>query len=299
MAEAAIRTEGLTKDYGEVRAVEDLDLEIARGEVFGFLGPNGAGKTTTMRTILDLIRPTSGRATVLGMDAREQAVEIRRRTGYVPGELALYPRLTGRQLVEYFANLRGGVDWDHVDELSERLDVDLSKRIDEHSTGNRQKLGLVQAFMNRPELLILDEPSIGLDPLVQQELHAMIREAADDGRTVFLSSHTLSEVERVADRVGIIRRGRLVVTETMEALKHKAIRSVTMQFAQPVGGSAFDSVEGVREVESSGDQVTITFEGSMSEVLREATQHEIVNMTSSEADLEEIFLTFYRDETPS
>lgn len=291
----AISTEGLTKHYGDVRAVQDLDLEISRGEVFGFLGPNGSGKTTTMRTILDLIRPTAGRASVLGMDSHKQAVEIRRHVGYVPGELALYPRLTGRQLLDYFAHLRDGVEWDFVDELAGRLEADLGKRIGDHSTGNRQKIGLIQAFMNRPDVLILDEPSIGLDPLVQQELHAILRDAAAKGRTVFLSSHTLSEVERVADRVGIIRKGRLVVVETIDSLKAKAIRSVTMDFAEEIDPGIFEGVDGIRDAEISGSRATLTFEGSMSEVLRVATRHEIVNLSSTEADLEEIFLTYYRN----
>lgn len=291
----AISAERLTKHYGDVRAVQDLDLEIARGEVFGFLGPNGSGKTTTMRTILDLIRPTAGRASVLGMDSHDHAVEIRRHVGYVPGELALYPKLTGRQFLDYFAHLRGGVEWDFVDELAGRFEADLGKRIGEYSTGNRQKIGLIQAFMNRPDVLILDEPSIGLDPLVQQELHAILRDAAAEGRTVFLSSHTLSEVERVADRVGIIRKGRLVVVETIDSLKAKAIRSVTMDFAEEIDPGTFDGVDGIRDAEISGSRAMLTFEGSMSEVLRVATRHEIVNLSSAEADLEEIFLTYYRN----
>lgn len=291
----AISTEGLTKHYGDVRAVQDLDLEISRGEVFGFLGPNGSGKTTTMRTILDLIRPTAGRASILGMDSHQQAVEIRRHVGYVPGELALYPKLTGRQFLDYFAHLRGGVEWDFVDELAGRFEADLAKRIGEYSTGNRQKIGLIQAFMNRPDVLILDEPSIGLDPLVQQELHAILRDAATEGRTVFLSSHTLSEVERVADRVGIIRKGRLVIVETIDSLKAKAIRTVTMDFAEEIDPGIFEGVDGIRDAEITGSRATLTFEGSMSEVLRVATRHEIVNLTSTEADLEEIFLTYYRN----
>ena len=291
----AISTEGLTKHYGDVRAVQDLDLEISRGEVFGFLGPNGSGKTTTMRTILDLIRPTEGRASILGMDSHQQAVEIRRHVGYVPGELALYPKLTGRQFLDYFAHLRGGVEWDFVDELAGRFEADLAKRIGEYSTGNRQKIGLIQAFMNRPDVLILDEPSVGLDPLVQQELHAILRDAATEGRTVFLSSHTLSEVERVADRVGIIRKGRLVIVETIDSLKAKAIRTVTMDFAEEIDPGIFEGVDGIRDAEITGSRATLTFEGSMSEVLRVATRHEIVNLTSTEADLEEIFLTYYRN----
>ncbi len=290
----AIVTKGLTKHYGEVIAVADLDLEIAQGEIFGFLGPNGAGKTTTMRTILDLIRPTSGTAQVLGLDSHDDAVEIRQHIGYVPGDLAMYPKLTGRELLTYFANLRGGVDWSEVDRLAERLDSDLTRKIGNYSSGNRQKIGLIQAFMNKPAVLILDEPSNGLDPLVQQEFQAMVREVASEGRTVFLSSHTLSEVERVADRVAIIREGRLAVVDTMEALKEKAIRRVTLQFANPIAESVFSSVPGVKSVTVKGAAATVSFEGPMSLLLRAATDHDVVNLTSSEADLEEIFLAYYR-----
>ena len=189
----AIHTAGLTKHYGDVPALVNLDLDIQPGEIFGFLGPNGAGKTTMIRTILDEIRPTAGTASILGMDSHEQAVEIRKSIGYVPGDLSMYPNLTGRDTLTYFANLRGGVDWGFVDQLADRLDADLNKKVGDLSSGNRQKVGLIQAFMNRPDVLIMDEPSSGLDPLVQREFQLMMREVAGDGRTVFLSSHTLSE----------------------------------------------------------------------------------------------------------
>ena len=194
----AIQTQGLTKHYGDVEALTDLTLDVHPGEVFGFLGPNGAGKTTTIRTLLDEIRPTAGTASILGMDCRRDSVAIRRRLGYVPGDLAMYPSLTGRDTLTYFANLRGGVDWSYVSELAERLGADLAKKIGDLSSGNRQKVGLIQAFMNRPDVLIMDEPSSGLDPLVQREFHTMMREVAAEGRTVFLSSHTLSEAQRLA-----------------------------------------------------------------------------------------------------
>ena len=210
MTENVIETRGLTKHYGDFSALEDLDLDVQRGEIFGFLGPNGAGKSTTMRTLLDQIRPTRGSARILGLDIGEDSVEIRRHLGYLPGDLALYPKLTGHQTLDYFANLRGDVDRSYVAELAERLKADLSKKVGEYSTGNRQKIGLIQAFMHKPELLILDEPNAGLDPLIQQEFHRLMEEVRAEGRTVFLSSHTLSEVERVADRVGIIRSGHLV-----------------------------------------------------------------------------------------
>ena len=296
----AILTEDLTKHYGEVRAVEDLNLEISQGEIFGFLGPNGAGKTTTMRTILDLIRPTSGRASILGLDSHEHAVEIRRHIGYVPGDLALYPNLTGKELLTYFANLRGGVDWGYVDELAERLDSDLSKKIGDLSSGNRQKIGVIQAFMNKPEVLILDEPSIGLDPLMQRQFQAMMREVSAEGRTVFLSSHTLSEVQRAADRVGIIREGRLVAVEYVADLKSKAMRRVEFQFDSPVDASVFEVVPGARDVMVEDHRAVIAFEGPMDTLLKVVTErYQVADMSIQEADLEEIFLAYYRETEPA
>ncbi len=297
MERAAIRTEGLTKHYGDVQALVDLDLEVRTGEVFGFLGPNGAGKTTMIRTILDEIRPTAGRAEILGMDSHELSVEIRRHIGYVPGDLAMYPNLTGRDTLTYFANLRGGVDWDYVAELAGRLDADLDRKVGDLSSGNRQKVGLIQAFMNRPELLIMDEPSTGLDPLMQREFQAMVREVAGEGRTVFLSSHTLSEVQRVADRVGIIRHGRLVAVEAVRDLRHKAMRRVELEFGERVEATAFASVPGVRDVVVTNHRVELAYDGQMDVLLKTvADRYDLVDISTREADLEEIFLAYYRDE---
>ncbi len=293
----AIHTEGLTKHYGEVKALVDLDLDIRPGEIFGFLGPNGAGKTTMIRTILDEIRPTAGRASILGMDTHEQSVEIRRHIGYVPGDLAMYPNLTGRDTLTYFANLRGGVEWSYVEALADRLDADLDKKVGDLSSGNRQKVGLIQAFMNRPDLLIMDEPSSGLDPLVQREFQKMMREVAAEGRTVFLSSHTLSEVQRVANRVGIIRHGKLIAVEDVAGLRSKAIRTVSIFFDSPIDGSAFEGLPGVREVSTQNEHATLSFDGQMETLLKVVTeQFHVLDITTQEADLEEIFLTYYRDE---
>ncbi|MGB3594957.1 MAG: ABC transporter ATP-binding protein [Ornithinimicrobium sp.] len=292
----AIRTQGLTKTFGEVQALVDLDLEVQRGEVFGFLGPNGAGKTTMIRTVLDLIRPTRGTSHILGLDTRRHSVEIRRHVGYLPGDLAMYPKLTGKDTLTYFANLRGGVDWAYVHELAERLNADLGKKIADYSTGNRQKVGLIQAFMNRPELIIMDEPSTGLDPLVQQEFQAMMRELAEQGRTVFLSSHTLSEVQRSADRVGIIRNGRLIDVESVHDLRSKAIRRVELVFDAPVPADDFADIVGARDVEAHEQSVRLSFDGNMDELLGVATgRHHLIDINSEEADLEEIFLAYYRD----
>ena len=295
-----IHIEGLTKHYGDVQALVDLDLDIEAGEVFGFLGPNGAGKTTTIRTILDEIRPTAGRATIMGLDSHARVIEIRRHIGYVPSDLAMYPSMTGRDLITYFANLRGGVDWGYVDSLAERLDSDLSRKIGDLSSGNRQKVGVIQAFMNRPEVLIMDEPSSGLDPLVQREFQAMLREVAAEGRTVFLSSHTLSEVQRVADRVGIIRSGRLQAVERVTDLVAKSIRRVEFEFTTPVDAATFASVPGVRSVSVDEHRVTLSYDGRMDALLKAATdRYDVVDITSQPADLEEIFLTYYSDAAAS
>ena len=293
----AIRTEGLTKHYGHVKALVDLDLEVRPGEVFGFLGPNGAGKTTMIRTVLDLIRPTAGKASILGMDTHEKAVEIRDYIGFLPSDLALYPSLTGRDLLTYFANLRGGVDWSYVDRLADRLDSDLSLKIGDMSSGNRQKVGVIQAFMNQRELIIMDEPSAGLDPLVQREFQKMMREVAAEGRSIFLSSHTLSEVQRVADRVGIIRHGHLVDVEAVDDLRSKAIRRVELFFDTPIQPEVFMNVPGVRETRVNEHSIVLSFDGQMDQLLKAATdRYNLVDITSEEADLEEIFLTYYEDE---
>jgi ABC-2 type transport system ATP-binding protein len=295
-----IHTEGLTKHYGDVRAVVDLNLDIKAGEIFGFLGPNGAGKTTTIRTLLDEIRPTAGRASILGLDTHAQSVEIRKHIGYLPGDLAMYPSLTGKDTLTYFANLRGGVDWSYVDRLAERLNADLSKKVGDLSSGNRQKVGLIQAFMNRPEVLILDEPSSGLDPLIQREFQAMTREAADEGKTVFLSSHTLSEVQRVADRVGIIRQARLVAVEIVSELRSKAVRRIELDFDSPVEAAVFETLPGVREVSVEDHRATFSYDGKMEVLLRAVMdRYELSDIRTQEADLEEIFLTYYRDEEVS
>ena len=296
MAPAPIEIDSLTKRFGDVVAVDDVTFEIERGEIFGFLGPNGAGKSTTIRCLLDLIRPTSGSCRVLGLDSRKDAVEIRRHLGFLPSDLALYPNLTGRQTLEFLAHLRGGVEWTWVDALADRLDADLTRRVAEYSSGNRQKVGIIQAFMNRPEVVVLDEPITGLDPLVQLEFHGLLREHAAAGNTVFLSSHTLSEVERVTDRVAFIRRGRLVAVESMDDLRDKAVRRLRLEFAAPVEAEAFLAVEGVHEATADGATLTVQYEGSMAPLLRAATERDVISVESGSIDLDEMFLEFYRDE---
>lgn len=296
MNDIPIRTEGLTKFYGDVHALVDLDLEVRAGEVFGFLGPNGSGKTTTIRGLLNFVRPTRGRAEIFGLDVASESVEIRRLVGYMPSEYEMYDNLTGAQMLQYYANLRGGVDEDYVAELAERMKADLSRKVREYSTGNKQKICLIQAFMNKPRLLILDEPSTGLDPLIQQELLTLIDEIRSEGRTVFLSSHTLSEVERVADRVGILRRGHLVEVERVDELVSKAIRRLDLEFRAPVDKSVFAAVPHVRSVTSNGFNISVSYDGPIKDLLQVALDHDIVNLNSREADLEDVFLAYYRDQ---
>jgi ABC-2 type transport system ATP-binding protein len=293
----AISASGLTKSYGRHRGIVDLDLAVQPGEVFGYLGPNGAGKTTTIRLLLDYIRPTRGSVSVLGLRSHEQSRDIRRRVGYLPGELRLYSSLSGRELISYFAHLRGGVPPARVDELARRLDCDLSREIRALSSGNRQKLGLIQAFMSDPELLILDEPTNGLDPLVQQTFYDLVREARAAGRTVFLSSHVLPEVERVCDRVGILREGRLVAVERIADLRARAIRKLEIEFGAPIAPDTFAGVEGIRDVAVENDTLRCTVVGSMDPVLKAANRHEILALSSVEPSLEEVFLAYYGEVT--
>jgi len=294
MDDMVIRTEGLTKFYGKQRGIVDLDLEVQRGEVFGYLGPNGAGKTTTIRMLLDLIRPTRGRADVLGMDAQKRGVEIKRRIGYLPGEPALYDNMTGEELLRYMGNLRGGVDWSYVESLAERLDCSLSQRIKSLSRGNKQKIGLIQAFIHRPELLILDEPTSGLDPLIQHEFHRMARELREGGTTFFISSHNLPEVERMCDRVGIIREGSLVTVDDIENLKEKALRKLEIHFASPVPEEAFADISGVKDLVVENSVLRCSVVGSVDALIKAAARFEVLNVVSSEVSLEEIFIDYYQ-----
>ncbi|HEX7949488.1 MAG TPA: ABC transporter ATP-binding protein [Candidatus Limnocylindrales bacterium] len=290
---AVIQTEKLTKSYGAQRGIIDVDLEVKPGEVFGFLGPNGAGKTTTIRTVLDLIRPTSGRALVFGIESSADPVAIHRRTGYIPGEFTLYDRLTGGQTIQYFANLRGGVDPAYQQSLIERFDIDPKRRYRELSKGNKQKIGLVIALQHQPELLILDEPTSGLDPLVQQSFYELVREARDEGRTVFLSSHILSEVERTADRVAIIREGRLVKVDSVEGLRDLAHHQVELRFSGPVPTAAFEQLPGVSEVSAEDHVLRMRVSGAITPVVRAAAQYELLDFVSREPTLEETFLAQY------
>jgi ABC-2 type transport system ATP-binding protein len=290
---AIISAEKLTKFYGQHRGIIEVDLEVQEGEAFGFLGPNGAGKTTMIRTLLDHIRPTSGKASIFGIDTTVDPVAIHRRLGYLPGEFALYDKLTGGQTIEYFANLRGGVDPLYQQDLIARLDIDPSRKFKELSKGNKQKIGLIVALQHRPDLLILDEPTSGLDPLVQQTFYQVIREAKAEGRTIFLSSHILGEVEKTCDRVAIIRDGRLVRVDRVEALRDLAHHQVELRFAGEVPVGAFAALPGVSDVIADDHLLRMRVSGSITPVVREAANYELLDFVSREPSLEETFLAEY------
>jgi ABC-2 type transport system ATP-binding protein len=294
MSAPAIEAIGLTKFYGATRGIEGLDLRVERGEVFGYLGPNGAGKTTTIRLLLDLIRPTRGRAEIAGLDVTRRSLDVRRVTGYLPGELKPPPRSTALGFLSHLGRLRGGVDRSAVDELAERLELPLGRRLGDLSKGNKQKVGVVAAFMHDPELLILDEPTSGLDPLRQQDVLVLIRERAAAGRTVFLSSHELDQVEHVAERVGIVRDGRLVAVEAIAALKQRAVRRVEVRLAGPsADAELLRDVPGVRDVWLGDGVLRLTVEGSMDALVKALARLPVETLTSEAPELEEIFRSFY------
>jgi len=289
----AIRTWELVKSYHRRPALRGIDLDVPNDVVFGYLGPNGAGKTTTIRLLAGLLRPTSGRAELLGMDIVRDRDQMQRRIGYLPGEFVAYPDLTGEQYLRYLANLRGGVSWSTVEGMAKRLDLDLTGRIGALSHGNRQKVGIVQAFMHEPDVLILDEPTSGLDPLVQREFLGLVRETREQGRTVFLSSHILYEVEAVADTVAIIRGGRLVVVESVDKLKRQALRRIDLTFDGQPPVAQLRTVTAVRDLRVAGSTAHLVVEGSTADLLQVAAPYRVHQVVTHEPDLEEIFLAYY------
>ncbi len=300
-AQSIIEMRGLTKIYrGDIVALKDLDLTVYKGEIFGFLGPNGAGKTTTIRLMLDMIRPTAGRASIFGLDARRDAIAIHRRVGYLPGELSLWENLTGWGLVEYFGRLRGAVPHQKAGEMAERLGIDLTRSLHGLSTGMKRKIGLIQAMMHEPELLFLDEPTGGLDPLVQQTFYHMVDEAREAGQTVFLSSHILPEIERVCDRVAILRAGELSAVEHVSDLKHANFRWMTLKLGSGAAQDAaarLEQIAGVEEVSvTNGDKVRFRISGALDPVIKTAADYQVIELSYEEPSLEEIFLTFYGGE---
>ncbi|TMG22363.1 MAG: ABC transporter ATP-binding protein [Chloroflexi bacterium] len=300
MALVAIRTSKLTKDYGAARGLFELDLQVSPQEVFGYLGPNGSGKTTTIRLLMGMIRPTTGSAHVFGLDCVRDSVEVKRKVGYLPGDVPQFGSLRGSEIVAYLGGMRGGVDRRHVRAIAERLDLDLNRRFREYSSGNKQKLAILLAFMHRPELLVLDEPTSGLDPLNQQEFYAMLREARDDGATVFLSSHILSEVEHVCDRVGILRSGRLVRVAQLDELRRIRVHRVEVEFAPDaeVPEARLRSAPGVESLQVEGSRVTCTIRGSFDGLLDAISDSEVTDLVSTEPSLEEFFLSFFGEPRP-
>src|SRR5579883_1812041 len=295
---AIIEVEGLTKSYGSKRGITNVSFQVEEGEVFGFLGPNGAGKTTTIRLLMALLRADSGTARIAGMDVWQQSVEIKKLIGYVPGEPALDPNLTGGQIFEYFGHLRGGIDQTYLKTLIKRLDLDPTRKFRQYSTGNKRKVVLIQAFMHRPRLLILDEPTSALDPLNQQEFSRMVAEAREAGSTVFLSSHVLSEVEQMCSRVGIIREGQLARIGGVAELKDIKRHEVIITFADAVPAEAFKALEGVEQVEglTDGRTLRLVVSGGLDAIVKTAAQYSVVSLTSHEPSLEDIFLRYYEGE---
>ena len=291
--DSVIEAEQLTKRYGKSRGIEDLTLSVRKGEIFGFLGPNGAGKTTTIRTLLDLLHPTSGSAKIFGLDSRMDSIAIRARTGNLPGDFAFEDRVTGHQLLRLFANLRGMSDLGSAADLADRFKADLSKPLRELSRGNRQKIGLIQALFHEPDLLILDEPTGGLDPLMQEEFLTVVAEHRDRGATVFLSSHDLAEVERICDRVGIIRAGRLAAVESVSEMREHAYRDVVVRFAEPVSLADFEALPAIEQIVVSDDTLSFRSLGGLDAAIKAIASHSVIDIEIKRPTLEELFLTYY------
>ena len=293
MTNNVIETRDLTVYYGEHRGILDVNLSVEKGEVFGFLGPNGAGKTTTQRVLLDVFSPTSGQATVFGKDCQKDGVEIRKHIGYLPGELALYANMKASDFFKMYEYLRKDKkSIGYWKELADRLDLDTNRKISQFSRGNKQKVGVVAAFMDKADLLILDEPTGGLDPLVQKTVLEMVREAKADGRTVFFSSHVLSEVQAVCDRVGIIRDGQLVATQRVEDLFAQRMNRLTMIFEDHPPLGVFN-IEGVTELDVTRKSITLEVRENLPAVLTAAAQHNVTDIETHNISLEEIFLAYY------
>jgi ABC-2 type transport system ATP-binding protein len=294
-ADNAIEVRGLVKRYGRFQALHGVELDVRAGEAFGFIGPNGAGKTTLIRILLDLLRASEGEARVFGLDSRRGARAIHARLGYVPGNLALWEKMTARDALGFLASMRDGAGKERIEPLAARLKLSLDRPIKELSKGNREKVGLIQAFMHEPDLLVLDEPTSGLDPLVQHEVFAMVDAATERGATVFFSSHYLNEVERIADRVGLIREGRMLTVDTVTGLKRRAKRRVDVTFTEPVDTARLEAVPGVGELRAAPGRVEMTFSGEMRELIGALAEMPVEVLSTPEPDLEEVFLGLYGD----
>ncbi len=294
----AIELKDLVKDYGNVRALDGVSLSVEQGEIFGFLGPNGAGKTTTIRIIFDLIRPTHGSAHILGIDCQRDSITARSRMGYLPGDLHLYEGLTGRETIDLFSSVRRTPpDTKYVASLLERLELDPHRIVREYSKGNRQKLGLVLALLHEPELIILDEPTSGLDPLVQEQVEALLFESAAQGRTVFFSSHILSEVEHLCHRVAFLRQGKLIALEDVAEIKGRSLHIVEVTFDKPVPKDAF-CIEGIQEVQRDGETVHLEVRSNLDAALKAIARYHVVDMRTEQPSLEQVFRAYYEGDVP-
>ncbi len=290
--ETVIQTTDLTKFYGKSRGIKDVSITVNKGDIFGFLGPNGAGKSTTIRTLLDFIRPSAGSATIFGMDCRKDSVAIRKRIGYIPGDFGLYGHMTGWKFLEYFGRVRGGYDAGAAKAYAKKMDIRLDRKMKEYSRGMRQKVAIIQAFMNDPDLIIMDEPTNGLDPLVQQTFMDMLREEAGHGTTIFMSSHVLSEVEKACNRVAIIKEGRIVAEEQVEALRQKSGKVLEVKFAQPLTREIF-YLPGVSNVTQVNGSYRMTVTGSLEDLLQEISRNKLADISIHQMTLEDIFMHYY------
>ncbi len=292
--EIPLKLNELTKTYGKYRGIEDVSFELRHGEVFGFLGPNGAGKSTAIRTILNFIKPTSGSATVFGLDSVRDSVDIKNNIGYLAGEIALYENLKGRDLLKFLTNLGKKTDWGYVDELTGRLDATLDRPIRTLSKGNVQKIGLIQAFMHKPQLLILDEPASGLDPLIKQVFYDMVLEMKNQGKTIFVSSHDLTEVQKICDRAAFIRQGKLIAIEDIKNAKSLNLHRYRATFSAKPDKAAFRKLKSVKDVEVKDNELTATITGSVTEFISELARHEPIDLDEQETDTEDLFMHYYK-----
>jgi ABC-2 type transport system ATP-binding protein len=292
--ESTIVIDNLYKSYGKIQAVKGISMRVEQGEIFGFLGPNGAGKTTTIRCMLDVIRPTSGTLRVLGMDAQRDKLALHQRIGYLPGDVRLPGQMTGKQVINYFSRLQG-LEPVLLNKLVERFDVELKRPLKGYSKGMRQKIGVVLAFMCDPDVLILDEPTSGLDPLLQKAFNEFLLEEQARGKTVFMSSHIMSDVEKVCQRVAVIRKGELVTVEEVEALREKAGQRITVEFGDAVTIEELARIPGVSNVNRSNSSYHLNMSGSMDPLIKAFSRHEVIRLQAEEAPLEEVFLKFYEE----
>jgi ABC-2 type transport system ATP-binding protein len=292
--ETIIQTTNLTKFYGKNRGIENVSITVNKGDIFGFLGPNGAGKSTTIRTIMDFIRPTGGSASIFGMDCHRDSVAIRKRIGYIPGDFGLYGHMTGWKFLEYFGKVRGGYDAEAASDLAKKMDIKLDRRMKEYSRGMRQKVAIIQAFMNNPDLIIMDEPTNGLDPLVHQNFMDMLRENADRGTTIFMSSHVLSEVEKSCNRVAIIKEGGIVAEEQVEALRQKSGKILEVKFKEAPTREIF-YLPGISNVTRSNGTYRMNVTGNMEEILKEISAYKLADISIHQMTLEDIFMHYYEE----